>query len=183
MDNDNNFESFSKSISGLSQYSDVYEDFYEQKKTSIKNINDNSQKKLKNNMGIKEKVFKKTDNYMDNTSLPIPENTNENSLENLKILYNKEDSSQMIEDEFNDKNQIINLTNRHRLSQHDDKIANDNTISTVRIEEDLYSIKENSQDFSSKKNSDKDLNKFKFDKLDVIIKKKMQGPLILICSL
>ena len=59
MDNDNNFESFSKSISGLSQYSDVYEDFYEQKKTSIKNINDNSQKKLKNNMGIKEKIFKK----------------------------------------------------------------------------------------------------------------------------
>ena len=99
MDNDNNFESFSKSISGLSQYSDANEDFYEQKKTSIKNINDNSQEELKNNIGIKEKVFKKTDNYMDNASLPIPENTNENSLENLKILYNK-DSSQIIEDEF-----------------------------------------------------------------------------------
>ena len=44
---------------------------------------------------------------MDNAFLPIPENRNENSLENLKILYNKKDSSQMIEDEFNGKNQII----------------------------------------------------------------------------
>ena len=139
MDNDNNFESFSKSISGLSQYSDAYEDYYEQKKTCIKNINDNSQKILKNDIGIKEKEFKKTNTYMDNGFLPIPENTNENSLENLKILYNK-DSSQMIEDEFNGKNRIINLTNRLGLLQNDEQIVKDKTISSVRIEEDLYSI-------------------------------------------
>ena len=83
---------------------------------------------------------------------------------------------------MNSMTKIINLTNRHRISKNDEQIAKDNTISTVRIEEDLYSIKENSQDFSSKNNSDKDLNKFKFDKLDAIIKKKIQGPLILICS-
>ena len=175
MDNDNNFESFSKSLSGLSQYSDVCEDFYEQKKTSIKNINHNNQKIIKNNIGIKEKVFKKTNTYMDNAFLPIPENTNENSLENLKILYNKKDSSQMIEDEFNVKNQINNLTNKHGLLQNDDQIVNDKTISTAKIEEDLYSINENSQYFSSKKNSDKDFNEFKFDKSDIIIKKKNIG--------
>ena len=174
MDNDNNFESFSKSISGLSQYSDAYEDYYEQKKTCIKNINDNSQKILKNDIGIKEKEFKKTNTYMDNGFLPIPENTNENSLENLKILYNK-DSSQMIEDEFNGKNRIINLTNRLGLLQNDEQIVKDKTISSVRIEEDLYSIKEKSQDFSSKQNSDKDFNDIKFDKSDIIIKKKNIG--------
>ena len=110
MDNEK-FESFTRSISGVSKYSDAYEDFDEEIGTNIKMIKTNdSQEILNNNKGNNENIIKKYSSIeIKKDFLPIPENTNENSFEESQDVNKIKSSSKPVDEEVGKENNNISM--------------------------------------------------------------------------
>ena len=173
MDNEK-FESFTRSISGVSKYSDAYEDFDEEIGTNIKMIKTNdSQEILNNNKGNNENIIKKYSSIeIKKDFLPIPENTNENSFEESQDVNKIKSSSKPVDEEVGKENNNISNENNIFNINKEEYINNINNLNnSKKIDEDLYSIKEYSNDISYKYQDSDTINTNNIDKSDIIIKK------------
>lgn len=173
MDNEK-FESFTRSISGVSKYSDAYEDFDEEIGTNIKMIKTNdSQEILNNNKGNNENIIKKYSSIeIKKDFLPIPENTNENSFEESQDVNKIKSSSKPVDEEVGKENNNISNENNIFNINKEEYINNINNLNnSKKIDEDLYSIKEDSNDISYKYQDSDTINTNNIDKSDIIIKK------------
>ena len=173
MDNEK-FESFTRSISGVSKYSDAYEDFDEEIGTNIKMIKTNdSQEILNNNKGNNENIIKKYSSIeIKKDFLPIPENTNENSFEESQDVNKIKSSSKPVDEEVGKENNNISNENNIFNINKEEYINNINNLNnSKKIDEDLYSIKKYSNDISYKYQDSDTINTNNIDKSDIIIKK------------
>lgn len=168
---DNNYESFTKSISGYSHYSDAYEDFSLEMQNN-NNTENNSNKKIskKNSFNSNKEILKKISKISNNKLHPIPEDTKENTEENkftnsidIQIKTSKEKSEDKIseikeeskETKINILDDIKNINNISNINANNFNDISDinNTIDSKKFEEDLYSNKEDNNSSFFKKDS------------------------------
>lgn len=160
MDDESIFGSIQKSISGKSNYSDVYEDIELASRNSHK-INSKNQEILSNN--LVNFSNKNNSNIINNNSFPVPEDTKEENIDELKISdFDTKNKNEIIE-EINDDKNIINDINNSNIFNNSNNINNLNN--SLKLEEDLYSMRRNIS-FSDKHSSNKNLENYDNIKLN-----------------
>ena len=155
MDDESKFGSIQKSISGQSNYSSVYEDIELGSRNSNKNNSKNQELLINNFINFSHK----NDSIIINKNpLPFPEDTKEENIDVLKISNFEFKNKNEIIDEINEENNIINKINNFNTINHSNNFNNINNLQ--KFEEDLYSIKRDSNSFSDKHSSNKMLDTF-----------------------
>ena len=159
MDKENIFESYTNSISGKSEYSDVYDNYDQIYRINNKEVTNSTEIVNDNYNNNKDLIIKKESNTSKNESFPIPEDTKENIIEennniHLKRYENIDDSK-----EENKSNNFENYNN------------------SEKFEEELYSIKNDSSSIfkDNNKKLDKTLNEKEVDTPEINIYNKKRA--------
>ena len=191
---ENNYESFTKCVSGYSHYSEPFEDFSLEIKKKEEENNNNQEISKKNSFNNNIKFLKKRLSKTTNNELnPIPEDTKEHTEENKIINSNeiqiktskeksdetltelKEDSKEKKINNLDNLNNIENINNTLNTNDLNELTDINNTLETKKFEDDLYSLKENNNSSSyirkDSQNHDNDLSVKKESEQDINTKK------------
>ena len=170
-ENDNLFKSFKTSFGESSHYSDVYDD-YDQI------INQNSEVNKKNIINNNQESFKENNNNnVNQDSIHIPADTNEKS---EKKIY-KTKTIDEVDEENNINNFSININNNNSININNNNNNsfnvinnNNNNNNSIKYDDDLYSIRLDSNNASEKDSDNEEvINKKKFDNSELFKSRKI----------